>query len=92
MPERAPLAADLATLSAEARAAGLDDVAATLAAAAARLPATLAADAAHDLRNPLTAIRSAAGILAGDDLTDAERLRFAAIARDEAIRFARLVP
>ena len=92
MPERAGLAADLATLAAEARAADIPDVAAALAAAAARLPPALGAGAAHELRNPLTAIRSAVGILAEDDLSPTDRRRFAAIARDEAIRFARLLP
>lgn len=91
MPERGGLVADLATLAAEARAAGLPDVAAALAAAAARLPPALGADAAHALRTPLTAIRSAAGLLAEDDLAEPDRRRFAAIARDEAARFARLL-
>ena len=94
MPERAGIAAELEALAATVGALdGLVAEAGALRAASARIGGrgkALAAVEAHGLRSPMTAIRSAAEILA-EGVGAGDRRRFREIVRAEAARLLRLV-
>ncbi|PRY94866.1 Na+/proline symporter [Hasllibacter halocynthiae] len=83
-------ALQLKTEEAERAARGLRDANAALTRLARQKDAFLG-QISHELRTPMTSIRAFADILMSNDLSDAERARYAGTVHDEAMRLTRLL-